>query len=91
MSVSTLAALNVMLLGAIAMASLVAAMFFLRFWQRSRDPFFLWFAASFFLEAANRAALALTTNPSDGAPIVYVVRFAAFALILMAIWGKNRR
>lgn len=84
-------ALNVMLLGAIAMASLVVGMFFLRFWQRSRDAFFLWFAASFFLEAANRAALALSPNPSDGAPVFYGIRFVAFALILIAIWGKNRR
>jgi hypothetical protein len=84
-------ALNVMLLGAIAMASLVAGMFFLRFWQQSRDAFFLWFAASFFLEAANRSALALVPNPSDGAPLIYGIRLVAFALILIAIVGKNRR
>lgn len=88
---TTMRALNVMLLGAIAMACLVAGMFFLRFWQRSRDAFFLWFAASFFLESANRAALALSPNPSDGTPIFYGVRFVAFALILVAIWSKNRR
>jgi len=82
--------LNVMLLGAIAMASLVAGMFFLRFWRRSHDPFFLLFAASFFLEAANRVALALSSNPSDGAPIFYGIRFVAFALILVAIAQKNR-
>jgi hypothetical protein len=83
--------LNVLMLGAIAMASLVAGMFFLRFWRRSHDAFFLWFAASFFLEAANRAALALSPNPSDGAPLFYGIRLVAFALILIAIVGKNRR
>ena len=82
--------LNELLLGAIAMASLVAAMFFLRFWQRSRDRFFLLFAASFFLEALNRAALALSDHPSDGAPVFYGVRFLAFVLILLAIADKNR-
>ncbi len=83
-------ALNVMLLGAIAMACLVAGMFFLRFWQESRDRFFLMFASSFFLEAANRAALALSPHPSDGVPLFYGIRFIAFLLILLAIADKNR-
>ena len=32
---------NAVMLGAIAMASLVAALFFLRFWKNTRDRFFL--------------------------------------------------
>ena len=83
-------ALNVMLLGAIAMACGVAGLFFLRFWQQSRDSFFLLFASSFFLEGANRVALALSPHPSDGAPIFYGIRFVAFLLILIAIANKNR-
>jgi hypothetical protein len=82
--------LNEMLLGAIAMASFVAGMFFLRFWSRSRDRFFALFAASFFVEAVNRGALALSAHPSDGAPIFYTVRFLSFLLILAAIADKNR-
>ena len=87
----TMLALNVMLLGAIAMANVVAGMFFLRFWQASHDRFFLLFAASFFVEGANRAALALTDHPNDGAPVIYGIRFLAFLLILVAIADKNRR
>ena len=83
-------ALNVMLLGAIAMACVVAGLFFLRFWQQSRDRFFLLFASSFFLEGANRVALALSPHPSDGTPIFYGIRFVAFLLILIAIANKNR-
>ena len=83
-------ALNVMLLGAIAMACVVAGMFFFRFWQQSRDRFFFLFAASFFIEAANRAALALSPSPSDGTPMFYGIRFIAFLLILVAIADKNR-
>jgi uncharacterized membrane protein HdeD (DUF308 family) len=83
-------ALNVMLLGAIAMACLIAAMFFLRFWQDSRDRFFLLFASSFFVEAINRAALALSAVPSDGAPVFYGIRLVSFLLILVAIADKNR-
>jgi uncharacterized membrane protein HdeD (DUF308 family) len=87
----TTIALNVMLLGAIAMTNVVAGMFFLRFWQRSRDRFFLLFACSFFVEGVNRMALALTDRPNDGAPIIYGIRFLAFLLILVAIADKNRQ
>lgn len=83
-------ALNVMLLGAIAMACLVAGMFFLRFWSRSRDRFFLLFATSFFVEAGNRAALAVDPMPNDGSPVYYGVRLLSFLLILAAIVDKNR-
>jgi len=83
-------ALNVMLLGAISMACLIAAMFFVRFWQASHDRFFLLFASSFFVEAVNRAALAVSPHPSDGAPVFYGIRLLAFLLILIAIADKNR-
>ena len=84
-------ALNLVVLGAIAMANLIAGLFFLRFWQQSRDRFFMLFAASFGVEAANRAALALSPQPNDGTPIFYGIRFVAFVLILVAIADKNRR
>lgn len=86
----TMRALNVMLLGAIAMSCVVAGMFFLRFWQQSRDRFFAMFAASFFVEAVNRVALALSPSPNDGAPTLYCVRLLAYLLILIAIADKNR-
>jgi hypothetical protein len=82
--------LSILLLGAIAMASFVAGTFFLRFWRRTGDRFFLLFAVSFFLEGVNRAALALSEHPSDGAPVFYGVRLVAFLLILITIADKNR-
>ena len=39
-----------MMYGAISMASLTIALFFLRFWRNTGDRFFLWFALSFFIE-----------------------------------------
>lgn len=83
-------ALNVMMLGAIAMANVVAGMFFLRFWRQSRDRFFLLLATSFFVETVNRVGLALQPNPSDGVPVLYCVRLLAYVLILVAIADKNR-
>jgi uncharacterized membrane protein HdeD (DUF308 family) len=82
--------LNLILIGAIAMASLVAGLFFLRFWRDTRDGFFRFFAASFFLEAINRAALGLSLDPNEGSPLFYFVRLVSFLLILIAIAQKNR-
>lgn len=72
------------------MSCLVAAMFFLRFWQQSRDRFFALFAASFFVEAVNRVTLALSPSPNDGAIVLYCVRLLSYLLIVVAIVDKNR-
>jgi uncharacterized membrane protein HdeD (DUF308 family) len=81
---------NAVMLGAIAMASLVAALFFLRFWKNTRDRFFLFFAIAFLAEAVNRAALGLTAISQEQEPFFYLVRLGAFGLILVAIVDKNR-
>ena len=78
-----------MILGAVAMASLVAAMFFLRFWKHTRDNFFLWFAVSFAIEGLNRAALGLSQDPNEGQPFFYIIRFLSYLLIVIAIVSKN--
>ncbi|HEY7219678.1 MAG TPA: DUF5985 family protein [Candidatus Binatia bacterium] len=81
--------MNLALLGAIAMASLVAGLFFLRFWKDTKDRFFLFFSVSFFVEGLNRFALAMTHDPNEDRPFVYFVRFLSFLLILIAIADKN--
>ena len=63
---------NAVILGAIAMASLVAALFFLRFWKNTRDRFFLFFAVAFFAEALNRAVLGLTAVSKEQEPFFYL-------------------
>jgi hypothetical protein len=77
------------LLGAIAMASLVAGLFFFRFWRATNDRFFLFFAIAFWIEAVNRVMLGLVTLSED-VPVFYLVRLAAFGLILFAIIDKNK-
>ena len=79
-----------MLTGAIAVGWLVAGLFFFRFWRHTRDRFFLWFALSFWLEAANRVALGLWSGATEHNPVLYGVRVVAYGLILLAIWQKNR-
>ena len=82
--------LNAILTGAIAMASLVISLFFLRFWKSTRDRFFFYFAMSFFLEAVNRVLLGMTSLQDEDTPVYYLIRLAAYALILFAIIEKNR-
>lgn len=86
-----MADVNTLLLGAIAMASLVAGLFFLRFWRDTRDGFFLLFALAFLVEGVNRAALGLSVVSQEQQPFFYLVRLFSFVLILLAIVVKNRR
>jgi len=79
------------LLGAIAMGSAVAALLFLRYWRRTRDRLFLYFSASFLLEAVNRALFAWNGAHSEEATLYYLVRLLAYGLILWAIVEKNLR
>ena len=80
------------LLGAVAMASLVAALFFLRFWRKTHDRFFLLFAAAFLLEVINRTTLAaIGSVTEEQEPLFYLVRLFSFVLILIAILDKNLR
>jgi hypothetical protein len=81
--------MNPALLGAIAMASLVAGLFFLRFWKDTKDRFFLFFSISFFVEGFNRFALAMVSDPNEDRPFFYFVRFLSFLLIVAAIVDKN--
>jgi hypothetical protein len=78
-------------LGGIAMASAVAALFFGRFYRDTRDPLFLYFAAAFALEAISRTLLAFSPAPNEGAPELYLLRALGYSLILVGIFQKNRR
>lgn len=82
--------MNQLLIGGIATASLVAGMFFLRFWVTTRDRFFLFFAASFLIEGTNRLALSLYASTSEDSPVYYLIRLVSYGLIIAAIVHKNR-
>ena len=82
--------MNDMLLGAIAMASFIAGLFFLRFWKSSGDRFFLFFAIAFWIEAIVRVWMALEHPLLESFPLFYLMRLIAFGLIIFAILDKNR-
>jgi hypothetical protein len=75
--------------GAICMGSLLIALFFLRFWRDSGDRFFLYFAASFFIEGLHRLYSALHDAGGEDSPLHYLIRLLAYGLILWAILEKN--
>jgi hypothetical protein len=78
------------LIGIIFATSLVASLFFLKFWRRTGDLLFLAFAAAFLIEGLNRLRLLFLQDPSEGSPSIYFVRLLAFMLIVAAIVVKNR-
>ena len=86
-----MASLAPFMLGAIAMASGVAALFVARFYRETRDPLFLFFAAAFSLESVNRTLLAFAPAPNEASPRLYLLRAVAYSLILFGIYRKNRR
>ena len=83
--------MNEFLMGGIAVASFVAGLFFIRYWRHTSDRFFLYFALSFLMEAANRIAMILFLEPNEDVPGYYVVRLGAYGLIVAAIVDKNRK
>ena len=83
--------LYVFLSGAVAAAFVVAGLFFLRFWKRTRDGLFVAFAFAFWLLGLTQALLALTNIPVEERSWLYLLRLAAFSLILVSIFFKNRK
>jgi len=83
--------INDFLGGAVSMGFLVAALLFLRFWRRTGEGLFLAFAGSFLLLGINQALLTLTRIPLEERSGLYLVRLAAFLLIIAALLWQNRR
>lgn len=80
----------VMLQGAVAMASLVASLFFVRFWRQTRDSFFLLFGIAFGLDAITRVVIGISATSDETEPLFYIARLVSFSLIIVAILLKNR-
>lgn len=77
------------LTGSVFMGYLVAGFFFIRFWRKSRDRLFLFFALAFLILAANRAALVVINEASEPGTFVFALRLIAYLLFLYAIVDKN--
>lgn len=77
------------LTGAVTMGFLLAALFFLRYWFRTRDVFFALFAAAFAIYGAGQLALGWGRT-SEFEPLYYLPRLVTFALIVVAVVIKNQ-
>ena len=76
--------------GAVTMGFVIAGLFFLRFWKRTRDSLFIAFALAFWLLGLTQSLLTFTNIPVEERSWLYLLRLAAFSLILISIWLKNR-
>jgi hypothetical protein len=76
--------------GMLAAGYLAAGLFFLKFWTRTNDRLFGFFAAAFGLLFLQRIALTLASDLIADTAWYYLVRLLAFALIAVAIVDKNR-
>ncbi len=77
--------------GVLAGSYAIAALFFLKFWRQTRDSLFAYFSAAFALLVVQRVALSVVVGARVDPGVYYLVRLAAFVLILVAIVSKNRR
>jgi hypothetical protein len=77
--------------GALSMGSATIALFFLRYWQRSHDRLFVFFAIAFAVMALNWVGLAFIDPGAELRHTLYLLRLAAFVLIIIGIIDKNRR
>ncbi|MES2304272.1 MAG: DUF5985 family protein [Gemmatimonadota bacterium] len=77
------------LAGAVTTTYIIAGVFFLKFWRRTRDRLFLSFAGAFLLLALNQALADLIEVDDPRRGLAYLLRVVGFLLILYAIAEKN--
>lgn len=76
--------------GALFALSLVAALFFFRFWSVTRERLFAVLGTAFAVFAIHWTWLALDAPSRENSHYVYSLRFLAFALIMLGVLDKNR-
>lgn len=81
--------LDYFLLGLIAACSLVAGLYFLRFYRSTRDPLFLAFLIFFVVQGCTNAATLELSQPNLGTPMIFLIRLLSVLVVLAAILWKN--
>lgn len=72
------------------MGSAVAALFFIRFWRKTKDRLLLMFAIAFVVDCFMRIFLAIAALPDETEPFFFLGRLLSFSPIVIAIIDKNR-
>ena len=81
--------LDVFLHGFIAACSLIAGLFFLRFWRETRDFLFLAFVFFFVIQGFSTTYVVSFRYPNLGSPWLYGLRLFSVLVVLAAILKKN--
>jgi hypothetical protein len=76
--------------GALTMSSVIAALFFLRYWRLTRERLFAFFSVAFAVMALNWVELAIADPGMETRHHAYIIRLVAFVLIIIGIVDKNR-
>jgi hypothetical protein len=82
--------MTLFLWGTLATTTWVIGLVFFRYWAETKDRFFAFFGAAFWVFCANWVALAVINPTDETRHYVYLIRLVAFVLILVAIIDKNR-
>jgi len=77
------------LLGFIGASSLVAMLFFLRFWKATRDFLFLAFAVFFLVQGSSYVLALRYAHPNEGSFGLFLLRLLSVLVLLAAILRKN--
>jgi hypothetical protein len=75
--------------GMVTAGYLVAALFFFRFWRRTRDSLFVNFSIAFLLFASGQFGSIWFDGQHDDSTWIFLLRLAGFVLLLVAIVRKN--
>lgn len=81
--------LEIFLMGVFAALSLVAALFFIKFWRKTADSLFLAFAASFLIRGLNESGRVSMEHPNEATTWSYGIGILSSLLIVIAIVRKN--
>ena len=84
-------AVSLFLSGAVTAQCLVISLFFRRYARKTADQFFLYFSVLFLLLAIERILLLFLGEANEFRPLVYLIRLAAFSMIIVAILFKNNQ
>jgi hypothetical protein len=77
--------------GISAALSLVVSLFFLKYWQHTRERLFAAFAAAFAVLSVHWVTLGLADPHSDTQYYSLLLRLLAFVLMILGILDKNRQ
>lgn len=83
--------INAFLSGGVAVACGMIGVCFVRYGRRSGIRLFLLFAIAFYLLTVERIVLVLANPDNEFAPYIYMIRLAAFVVIIAAIADQNRK